>query len=872
MSKKKKQNKKVQTFTGKDSIALTCFFLSGFTGLVYEICWIRKASLIFGTTIFALSTVVAVFFAGLAIGSYLFGKYTDKTSQPLKVYAFLEIGLGCIILVNPAMFLLFNKFYGLLYPIIFQKFILLSFIRILFIAVILLPPTILIGGTLPLFCKQYVNDERKVLLSVGLLYSLNTLGAVIGTLLCGFIMIPRIGVNQAVWLCGILNIVIGVTIRQLRLPAPIPTQSKNTARNNKKQSSETDTFQTHPSSTHTRILVAILFFFSGFVALGNEIIWTRFLSLIIHNTVYIYTLTLAVILAGIFLGSMIISLVPMRTYPGIALVFSLLHILIGLSITLVLMVPVDFWQNVIDTQNMATLLWVSALIYLVPSILAGMSFPCAIRMVIDRPHHAGFGVGRMSAVNTAGGILGSLCVGFIILPALGLQKSIILTTGMSLCIGFVALLFLNRTLHAAFKSAIIGISCSIWFVIPFMTNTSLPADYLAKELKLIDFREGIHSFIAVIENEEDNLILEIDRLWQGGKEKSHQVIAAHAPMLLHPNPLKVLNIGVGVGQTANSFLCYDIEQFDCVDIERELFDIVRKHFAAEWMDDKRVRIIIEDGRNFVSHTNEKYDIISIEIGQIFRPNLASFYTVEFYRNVRERLNENGIVSQFVPLTFLGIEEFLSVIRTFLEIFPESVLWFNRNELIIIGTSHMQPKLTSRRLDLLRSNSTINKDLDYYFWGGARNRLNRPEVFTAGFLCGSKTLKRICGKSRVYHDNRPILEYHSAKEQDYFVEDISRKTELLEKYLDPFSTIFKENVHDTIISKSAFIREVNIKNTIAFELFMTFLENNDYSLLQKAYELNPYNLDIAFKMGVISVKSGNFQKAERYYKEVLSNRT
>ncbi len=869
MSKKKKQNTNGQTLTGNDGIALTGFFLSGFTGLVYEICWIRKASLVFGTTIFALSTVVAVFFAGLAIGSYLLGKYTDKTSQPLKAYAFLEIVLGSIILINPAMFLLFNKFYGLLYPIIFQNIIILSFIRILFIAVILLPPTILIGGTLPLFCKQYVTDERKVLLSVGLLYSLNTLGAVIGTLCCGFILIPRIGVNQSIRLCGILNIIIGVTIRQLRLPASIPTQRKDIERNNKKQSSETDTFKTHPSSTHTRILIAILFFFSGFIALGNEIIWTRFLSLIIHNTVYMYTLTLAVLLTGIFLGSIEISLAPMRRYSGVALVFSLLQICIGLSVTLVLIVPADFWQNIIDTQNKSMPLWVSALIYLVPSILAGMSFPCAIRMVIDRTHHAGFSVGRMSAINTTGGILGSLCVGFIILPVLGLQKSIILTTGMSLCIGFIALLFLNRTVHAAVKSALIGIACIIWFVIPSITNTSVPADFLAKNLKLVDFREGIHSFIAVIENEEDNLILEIDRLWQGGNEKSHQVIAAHAPMLLHPNPKKVLNIGVGVGQTANSFLCYDIERFDCVDIERELFDVVRKHFAAEWMDDKRVRIIIEDGRNFASYTNEKYDIISIEIGQIFRPNLAFFYTVEFYRNVRERLNENGIVSQFVPLTFPGIEGFLSVIRTFLEIFPKSVLWFNRNECIIIGSPHIQPKLTSGRLALLHSNSTINRDLDYYFWGGARNRLNRPEVFTAGFLCGSKTLKRITGESQIYHDNRPVLEYYSAREQDYVVEDISRKTELLEKYLDPIPAIFKENMHDTIIAKSTFIREVNIKNTIAMELFMTFLENNDYSLLQKAYELNPYNLDIAFKMGVISVKSGNLRKAERYYKEVLA---
>ena len=870
MSIKKIPDKEVQTLTGKDYIALTCFFISGFTGLVYEICWIRKASLIFGTTIFALSTVVAVFFAGMALGSYLFGKYTVKTSQPLKCYAFLEIGLGITILVNPALFSLFNKLYGLLYPFVFQNFIILSLTRLLFIAVLLLPPTILIGGTLPLFCKQYVNDSRKILLSVGRLYGLNTLGAVIGTVVCGFILIPRIGVNEAIWLCGILNISIGIIVIQLRLSAFVPVQVEDIVHDNKNQSpAEANAIQTHSLSTNDSILIAILFFFSGFVALGNEIIWSRYLSLIIHNTVYTYTLTLAVILTGIFSGSMVISFFPVHTYRRVAFIFSLLHILIGLSVTQVLMVPADFWKNVIDTQNVPTLLWVSTVIFLFPSILAGMSFPLAIRMVVNRPHHAGIGVGRMSAINTVGGILGSLGIGFIALPLLGLHKSVIMTTGMSLCIGFIAIIFLNRTVHSAVKSLIIGLTLIIWTAIPYTTGTKLPADFLVEKLKLIDFREGINSFLAVIENEEDNLILEIDRMWQGGKEKGHQIMAAHVPMLLHQNPRKILSIGVGVGQTASRFLYYDMQQLDCVEIEKELFAILRKHFDSEWMDDKRVRLIIEDGRNFVSHTNDTYDVISIEIGQIFRPNLTSFYTVEFYQCVFEKLHNDGIVSQFVPLAFVGKREFLSIIRTFLEVFPESVLWYNRNELLIIGSKSIQPKLTYKRLALLSSDSTVNRDLRYYFWGGVQNRLNKPEVFTAGFLCGPETLKKISRKFLVYHDNKPVLEYQSAKNQKYSIKDVIQKTELLKTYIDPLHSILHEKMHDTIISDIAYIRDFNLNDNIAMELYMTFLSNNDVSQLIKAYTSNPYNIDITFKMGVVAAKEGNKPAAEKYYKEVIA---
>jgi spermidine synthase len=786
----------------------------------------------------------------------------------LKYYAFLEIGLGFLILINPAVFSLFDKLYGLLYPHLFQNFVLLSLVRLLFVTVILLPPTILIGGTLPLFCRQYVTREQKILFSVGQLYGLNTLGAVAGTVVCGFVMIPFVGVNQTIWICGILNIIIGVIVRQLGLTAftPLPDGDKPPVKI-KKPSVKAKEVQNNSPGNHDNRLIAILFLLSGFVFLGNEIIWTRYLSLIIQNTVYIYTLTLTVILVGIFLGSTVISIFPKVTWQRIAFLFSLTHILIGLSVTVVLMLPADFWKDVIDTQHISTILWISALIFLFPSLLSGMSFPLAIRLVVRQPDHAGIGVGRMSAINTVGGISGSLAVGFLALPLLGLYKSVIMTTGMSLCIGFVAVLFLNKTVHFAIKSVIIGVTLIAWIAIPKLTETRLPGDFLAERSKLIDFREGINSFLSVVKMEQEDLVLEINRMWQGGTQKGHQILAAHVPMILHLNPQKVLSIGVGVGQTTSRFLYYDIKQLDCIDIENELFDILRKHFDSEWMDDDRVRLIVEDGRNFIAHTDNKYDVISIEIGQIFRPNLASFYTAEFYKCIRERLNDKGIVSQFVPLAFLERREFIAIIRTFLELFPESVLWFNRNELLLIGSNRIQPVLTSGRLALL-NDSAINTDLKYYFWGGPENQLNKPEVFTAGFLCGPETLKRLCGNSFTYHDNKPILEYQSATKQKHAVDDIAKKIELLREYLDPLPVIIAEKKYDTLLSRIDYTRDYNLKNNIAMGLFMTYLESNNVNLLYKAYKWNPYNVDITFKMGVVCSKGGKIREAERYFNEVI----
>lgn len=866
MNKSKKSRIKLPAFTGKDICAITCFFVSGFTGLVYEICWIRKASLVFGATILAISTVVAVFFAGLALGSYLFGKYSAKTSQPLKCYALLEVGLGVIALFNPAMFSVFDNLFGLLYPSIMHSFLYLSLIRCLFITVLLLPPTILIGGTLPLFCRQYVINEQKITLSVGLLYGLNTLGAAIGSMACGIFLIPYIGVNRTIWCCGIVNILIGLAISRMRLSAPVLQQKVDTPRVRDSLFSKQRSVPDLQHSAYNSSLIAVLFFLSGFVALGNEIIWTRYLSLIIHNTVYTYTLTLTVTLTGIVLGTVLISTFSDRTRLR-ALIFGMAHILIGISVLTILMLPAGFWKDVIDTQLISTLLWITALILLLPSILAGISFPLAIRMVVNQPRLAGIGVGKMTAINMVGGIVGSLGIGFLVIPWLGMHKSVILSTGISLFIGFTAIILLERAVKVVIRSAIVALTLAIWIAIPLVSGTKLPADFLAEKDNLIDFREGLNSNLAVVKRHDIN-VLEIDRLWQGEELKSNQVMAAHVPMLLHQNPKDVLVIGVGVGQTASRFLFYDIKKLDCVDIENELFEIIRKYFDASWMEDNRVRLIAEDGRNYLTHINRKYDVISIEIGQMFRPNLASFYTVDFYRAARERLNADGIVCQFVPLVFLDKEEFLSVIRTFLEVFPRSVLWYNRYEFLLIGSLNGQPKLSAERLKILHSDNAVSRDLQYCYWGGYKNWLNNPEVFAAGFLLGPMNLKKITKDAFIYYDDPPVLEYFVAKKQKYYGKDIADMLDSLKKYIDPPDNIMDQKMDDSTYAKFTFIRDYNLRNIVAMECLRQYLEEQNTAMLQKGFQWNPYNSEINFNLGMTYAKKGYIQKAEKYFKQTI----
>jgi spermidine synthase len=611
-----------------------------------------------------------------------------------------------------------------------------------------------------------------------------------------------------------------------------------------------------------------VFLLSGFAALGNEIIWTRFLSLIIHNTVYTYTLTLGAILFGIVLGSFIVSL-SAQLINRYAAIFGIISIITGIIVLCTLLLPAGFWSAVRDTQDLLTQTGIVITLLLLPSFLSGMAFPLAIRMLVSRPEFAGAGVGTMTAVNTAGGVLGSLITGFLLLPFLGLQTSILITTAMSTGIGCIAVVFLEKRMKPYIKVCVVMSAVILWFLLPFAMKTNLPADYLASKEKLIDFREGVSSYLAVVKNRYNIPVLEIDRLWQGEERKSHQIMAAHIPMILHRNPQKVLVVGVGVGQTPSRFLFYPVKQLDCVDIEKELFGLIRDYFNAEWLNDKRVAGIAEDGRSFISYTDRKYDVISLEIGQIFRPGCTSFYTREFYQAAKKQLNPEGLICQFVPIVFLQQREFLSVIRTFTEIFPQASLWYNRNEFLLIGSKDLQPVLTAQRLAVLQDNAKVNRDLHYFYWGGPKNRLYNTEVFSAGFLAGRKGLKRMTAQAHIYKDDTPLLEYTIARRTKQSGDDIASLLELILQNCDSPRLIYSHELSDSIIQVIKYVRKYNIRNITALNLYRSYIETNGVDMLQKAYAINPYNIDIAFDLGKAHAQNREYKKSESCFRQTVT---
>ena len=819
-----------------DAAALACLFLSGALGLAYEIAWIRMASLVFGAASFALSTVLAVFFAGIALGSWFFGRRAARSAHPLRLYALLEAGVGVLALLTPTLFAVADSVYGRFYPALFDHFTALSALRFAGVAAILLPPTVLMGGSLPLFCQAYVRRPDRIARSVGLLYGTNTLGAVVGCAACGFWLIPNLGVHATIYAGGALNLAIAAAILALPLAggrsrAPDPLQLSAPAPPSELQ--------------RTRWVLPLLVFGTGFVALANEVLWSRHLTLIFHNTVYTYTITLTVVLLGIVLGSAVSG----RLFDAVrqrALAFGAAQVATGLTVVAALHLPPAFWRAWLDPTDLLAQAAAALLLLLLPAFCSGLSFPLAVRMVVERPDQAGAGVGRMAALNTAGGIVGSLATGFWALPALGLERTVTGITGASLALGFCAWALLGS---GAVRWVLVLAATALWLVVPPLLGVRLPEDHLGTPDELVEFEEGLGAFMAVVRGE-GVLELEIDRMWQGESRKNHQIMAAHVPALFTRKLDDVLVIGLGPGQTASRFLLYGIDRLDCVELERELPGLIRRHFDAAWMDDPRLHLVIEDGRNYITHIDRRYDLISIEVGQVFRPGLAGFYSLEFYRRARERLEPGGILSQFLPIRFFTRDQLRTAIRTFVEVFPESALWYNNEELLLLGSD--RPLLLGEAQLARLQDPGVRRDLEFAYWGGPAHWLNQREVLLAGHLLGGEALARAAGDGPLYRDDRPHLEYEIPT---YGAQQEPAVLALIEAHLSPIAPLLDAPPAPASLAHTETVRRANLRDLRARKLmkqaraFAAAGNLPEAELrLQSALQWNPEDRWVRFKLG------------------------
>jgi spermidine synthase len=780
------------------------FFLSGFAGLVYEVTWTRMFALVFGATTFAISTVLAAFMAGLALGSFYFGRLIDRRGDPLRLYAYLEISIGVYAVTLPFLISLLNNVYVLIHRQFPASFLTTNAIKFALSFVVLIIPTTLMGGTLPVLSRFVVISQESLGFRVGGLYSVNTVGGAVGCFAAGFVLIAFAGIRSTIYVMAGINIAIGATALVLRarhyrdrqpdseeeFPA---RQIDTTAQRELRPPVESvESRRPHPSLRSTTGLMIVAFGISGFAALAYEVLWTRVLSMILGTTVYAFSVMLTAFLCGLALGSFISArvvdkrrrLVPIFAVVQIAIgCFGILSVFIFGRTPLLLLKMLDrlggSWRDLTFVQFA-----IAFLVMLIPTSLMGATFPLVSRICARQIKLLGRSIGSIYSVNTIGAILGSLAAGFLLIPAMGLRNSIMFTASINILTGLIALigskwvggprLLVGRSIAAALAVIVLLLTLAIapsWdnrilasgvYFGPwqyFNRAGQIDLDSRASQSQMLYYAEGIDSTVAVFRRGPE-LTLSIN-----GKPVASTTptdisllgMMGHLPMILHEGSESVLVIGLGAGVTAGMVAQHaSVERIDCVELEQKVVDAA-KYFVWENRDvlhSPKLNLIIDDGRNYLLTTTNKYDVITSDPIHPWVSGAGSLYAAEHFQLCKMRLNEGGIIAQWLPLYEMPERDFRTVIRTFQSVFPHTTLWLTDSDSILIGTQD-ELRIDYRSLVQKLRDRKIEEDMRMLY-------LDSPFDFLTCFAMGETDLSEYAADAKLNTDNHPILEFSAPK--------------------------------------------------------------------------------------------------------------
>jgi spermidine synthase len=756
-------------------LVLLVFFISGFCALVYEVAWLKVLSLVFGVTSLATATTLASFMAGLGLGSYFLGKAADSVRRPLKLYGLLEIGIGIFAFLMPSIFSGLDTIYGFVYQNLTTSYFWLSVVRLVLSFTVLLIPTFFMGGTLPVITRYLVRRHEEFGKRISQLYFINTLGAVCGALAAGFVLLYYFGVAESAYLAGTINLLIGILFLFLdkREESYIADNHEIVARQD---------FSSHASSQTQLILWVIGI--SGFCSLAYQVIWSRALVYILDNTAHAFTTMLVAFLLGLALGSLAVSRwLDKARNP--ALILGAIEIGIGffgmVSIPLFMSWGAGIGgglsgELVFPTDNQTTWALIRLLrslsVMLLPTFLMGMTIPLATAIYSRAYAVVGDAVGRVYAVNTIGSVVGSFGAGLLLIPVLGVYGSSVFIAVINTVIG------LAIVLNHSFESSNVKVKVSVLSVLPALivfaflisrgniTLSSIVESQFPNNI--LFYKEGVAATVKVYEEEErkDNRLvisktISINGFPVAGTIASHvdgQKTLGNLPFLLSSVDSPRVNIiGFGAGGSAWASTLYPTTVVDLVELVPDVISGARNipevnHGA---MDNSKVNIIYDDGRNYLNRTKKTYDIISVDATSPKSAGSGSLYSLEFYKSATQRLSDDGIMIQWMPYHLMTEADVKMIGRTFKSVFPEATLWFSftRHYYVMIGTKK-ELKINFERLQKLAADSKVQGEL---------NEVDASDAYDvlATFLMSADGLARYVGEGPLNTDNHPLLEYDPA---------------------------------------------------------------------------------------------------------------
>lgn len=725
-------------------------FASGGAALIYQVLWVKQLSLVVGVEVYAITAGISAFFAGLALGGLLFGRWADRLSHPLKLYAGLELAVAVLAVAatlglaqSAALFARLEASVGLLAWLL--PFSLVGL------------PAFLMGGTLPVLVRALTPTEAQTGEAGGRLYAANTAGAICGTLLAAFVLLPLLGVIGAACVAGALNLLaaLGAWCGCSRDERTLPTSS-----------------DTALSRTPQARLAIALYCLAGGVALGYEVVWTQSIVQFMSTRAFAFSVVLATYLAGLVLGSALYA----RRADRIRDPWGLFALLIASAGLLALLQIAGLgrwlvaWQTLLESHVVqltgsqlagmcARFAAAAVCVVFVPTTLLGAAFPLALRLAVDSGR-VGRDVGAVVALNTLGGIIGVMLTGFVLVPELGLVRTLVVLASVAAAIGAVAA-WRGHAVHKGMRAVVLLVGGAT-----LVTGVLTPSERLAQLLpgarsgELVFYQEGRGGTVAVVNQQRQGQAF--NRLYIQGVSNTgdampslrYMRLQALLPLLIHRGePRSALVIGFGTGITAGAMLRYPGLEHPVV---AELLPQVLAAaplFSGNYnaVNDPRLDIRLRDGRRELLRSEQLYDVITLEPPPPSAAGVVNLYSRDFYELAASRLQAHGLVAQWLPLPTQNDEDTRALVRSFLDVFPHASLWTTEfHEMLLIGSA------TPMVLDVSRIRQRFEQP--QVSAALAEVGVSSVEALLATWVTDRQGLERYAGDAPPVTDDRPRIEY------------------------------------------------------------------------------------------------------------------
>lgn len=726
--------------------------VSGMVALVFQVLWIKQLTLIVGVDVYAVTTGVSAFFGGLALGGLVLGRAADRVRRPLRLYAMLEIGVGLsgiattLALAHSArLFATLETHSGLLAW------------ALIFVLVGLSP--FLMGGTLPAVIRSLSLRPDRIGSGGGRMYAANTTGAIIGALMASFCLIPAFGIQGTAVAAAAIGALAAVSA--LLWDRSAPSRSSPPDRNAKSTPLGQSAF------------VAILFYaVAGGLALGYEVVWSQSTVQLMSTRSFAFSVMLAVYLSGLALGAALFARRADRVRNPWG-VFGLLIAAAGL-VALLEISLLGAWLPGLQSRaasaafsftesrlaEMGARFAVAAFyVVFVPTLLLGAAFPAALKLIVDAGH-VGRDIGRVVALNTLGGIAGTVITGFLLVPQFGLVKTLAILAIVASLLGLLAAMHGTSGWGGA-RWGTLAITLAAVLTTVFTPSNRL-ATLLAdtRDGRIISYQEGRGGTVAVLEQAAGSKSFR--RLYIQGVSNTgdtlpslrYMRLQALLPLIIHNGePKSALVIGLGTGITSGALLAYPgLEQRVVAELLPEV-KAATSHFHGNLSaaTDPRLDIRLRDGRRELLSNPQTYDLITLEPPPPSAAGVVNLYSSDFYQLARERLRPGGIVAQWLPLPTQNNDDSRSLVRSFLDVYPHASLWTTElHEMLLVGSPDPivldVPRITERFSQ--PETAAAMREIG----------IASPNALLATWITGRAGLEQYAGDARPVTDDQPRIEY------------------------------------------------------------------------------------------------------------------